>query len=613
PSGAPELVAFTTRSRNKLTVSWSAPSKNSRNGKLTGYRVCYSDKANSSNSSCFQKKYPSNTAVIKNLRSATKYFVTVAAATSAGYGRKSMKISKITNGVHVEENVHPPVPIAEFEHYVNEMKANENYEFQKEYDDLPSNTNTAWEVAKKPFNKQKNRYGNIVTYDHCRVLLSGDEKDDYINASYMDGIKENSYIATQGPTLLTLNDMWRMVWEQRSYSIVMVTSLVELGKPKCDKYWPDEGTEKYGDIEVTLMKIEEFAYYVIHTLQLKKDGEEREVRHYFFQSWPDHGVPKYPTQILAFRRHFRTHHMEQSGPIIVHCSAGVGRTGVFLAIDTILDKFEKGVINSIDVFGQVCAMRERRMHMVQTLAQYIFVHEAILESILYGMNEVNSTEVQRESETLAEVKDSGMTGFQEKFKRLGEVSPKRSPDECAAALLKGNRNKNRNKDIYPAERNRVPLQFVNGVENSDYINAVFVQGYLGRDYFIATQSPLPDTINDFWRLVHWQKSSTIVLLNNVKDGTSFPKFWPTNRGEPAQYDSLTVQLDSEKHSDGIWTRKFILSPHLDLSDGQVVNIFHYTKWPDHQIPPDADAVITLTSLVENSIKNYGLGPIIVAC
>ncbi|CAB4001321.1 receptor-type tyrosine- phosphatase S-like isoform X11 [Paramuricea clavata] len=219
----------------------------------------------------------------------------------------------------VEENVHPPVPVAEFAHYVNEMKANDNYEFQKEYDDLPSNTNTAWEVAKKPFNKQKNRYGNIVTYDHCRVVLSGDEKDDYINASYMDGIKENAYIATQGPTLLTLNDMWRMVWEQRSYSIVMVTSLVELLKPKCDKYWPDEGTEKYGDIEVTLMKIEEFAYYVIHTLELKKDKEEREVRHYFFQSWPDHGVPKYPTQILAFRRHFRTHHMEQSGPIIVHC------------------------------------------------------------------------------------------------------------------------------------------------------------------------------------------------------------------------------------------------------------------------------------------------------
>ncbi|CAB4015126.1 receptor-type tyrosine- phosphatase delta isoform X4 [Paramuricea clavata] len=512
-----------------------------------------------------------------------------------------------------EEKAPPPIPVTEFSHYVNDLKANENYKFTKQYDDLPKNMKTSWEAAKKPFNQQKNRYGNIVTYDYCRVVLSGDENDDYINASYIDGIKENSYIASQGPTINTLNDMWRMVWEQSSYSIVMVTSLVELFKPKCEKYWPDKGNVKYGDIEVTLKDTEEFAYYVIHTLQIKKDGEEREVRHYYFQSWPDHGVPKYPTELLAFRRHFRTHHMEQFGPIVVHCSAGVGRTGVFLAVDTILDKLEKGVINSIDVFGQVCEMRERRMNMVQTLEQYIFVHEAILETILCGMNEVDSTEVQREFETLREIKDNGMTGFQEKFKRLGEISPKLSPDACTAALLKGNYDKNRDEDIYPAEGNRVPLQYVDGVVDSDYINAVFVDGHLERNYFIATQSPLPNTINDFWRMVHSQKSSTVVLLNCVEDGTPFPRFWPINRGEPTQYDSLTVQLDSEKESDGIWTRKFILAPYPDLSDGQVVNIFHYTNWPDHYVPSDADAIITLTSLVENSRKNYGQRPIIVAC
>ncbi|CAB3995581.1 receptor-type tyrosine- phosphatase epsilon-like isoform X1 [Paramuricea clavata] len=509
---------------------------------------------------------------------------------------------------------HPPVPVAEFAHYVNELKANEKHEFQKQYDDLPKNMKTSWEVAKKPFNKKKNRYGNIVTYDYCRVVLSGDENEDYINASYIDGIKENSYIASQGPNKLTVNDMWRMVWEQRSYSIVMVTSLVELEKPKCEKYWPDKGSVKYGDIEVTLMKTEEFAYHVTHTLQLNKDGEEREVRHYYFQSWPDHGVPKYPTQLLAFRRHFRTHHVEQSGPIVVHCSAGVGRTGVFLAVDTILDKLEKGVINSIDIFGQVCAMRERRMNMIQTLEQYIFVHEAILETILCGMNEVDSSKIQKEIEKLAEViKASGITGFQEKFKRLGEVSPKHSPDECTASLRKGNLKKNHNKIVYPAESNRVPLQYVHGVEDSDYINAVFVHGYLGRNYFIATQSPLRNTISDFWRMVRSQKSSTIVLLNSIKDGTSFPIFWPTTRGQPNQYDSLTVQLDSETESEGIWTRKFILSSYPDLSDGQVVNIFHYTKWPDHRVPPNADCVIRLTSLAENSRKNYGQGPIVVVC
>ncbi|XP_028402428.1 receptor-type tyrosine-protein phosphatase S-like [Dendronephthya gigantea] len=489
-----------------------------------------------------------------------------------------------------KENTHSPVPVDEFAHFVKEMKANENYEFSKEYNDLPKNMNSSWEVSKKPFNKAKNRYGNIVTYDHSRVVLSGDENKDYINASYIDGIKEKSYIACQGPRANTVNDMWRMVWEQRTYSIVMVTSLVELGKPKCEKYWPDSGSEMYGE---------------------RRNAETRGA--YYFQSWPDHGVPKYPTQLLAFRRLFRTHHMQQSGPIVVHCSAGVGRTGVFLAIDTILDKLDQSVINSIDVFGHVCAMRERRMNMIQTLEQYIFVHDAILETILCGMNEVDASKIQKEVANLSEVKASGMTGFEEKFKRLVEVSPKLSEDECAAALLDGNHKKNRNKNVLPAEGNRVPLQYVEGIEDSDYINAVFVHGYLGRNYFIATQSPLPATINDFWRLIHSQKSSTIVLLNNVKDGSSIPIFWPTDRGKPKQYGTLTVQLDSENESDGIWTRKFIISPYPDLTDGQVVNIFQYTKWQDHRVPPDANGVISLTSLVENSRKSFDPAPIIVAC
>ncbi|XP_028417347.1 receptor-type tyrosine-protein phosphatase alpha-like [Dendronephthya gigantea] len=403
-----------------------------------------------------------------------------------------------------------------------------------------------------------------------------------------------------------------MVWEQNSYSVVMVTSLFERGKPKCDKYWPDKGSEMYGDIEVTLTKTEEFADHVTHTLEIKKDGEKRDVRHYYFLSWPDHGVPKYPTQLLAFRTHFRSYHLEQSGPIIVHCSAGVGRTGVFLAIDTILDKLEKGVIDSIDIFGQVCAMRERRMNMVQTLQQYIFIHEAILENILCGMNEVDTIKIKKENGILAKVKASGFTGFQEKFKMLGEVSPKFSSEEHNAAMLEENLKKNRDKNIFPGESNRVPLPYVDGLEYSDYINAVFVHGYLGRNYFIATQSPLPNTMNDFWRLVYYQKSSTIVLLNNVKDGTSFPKFWPTNPGEPAQYGTMTVQLNSEEQSDEIWTRTFSLSTYSDMSEPRIVTIFQYAKWPDHSVPPKGNAVITLNSLAENSRKNHK-GPIIVAC
>ncbi|XP_028418440.1 receptor-type tyrosine-protein phosphatase S-like [Dendronephthya gigantea] len=234
-----------------------------------------------------------------------------------------------------------PVPIAEFISYVNMLKTNKNYEFHKEFDTLPKVMKASSEVAKKPFNKEKNRYKDIVTYDHSRVILSGNEDSDYINASYIN--------------------------------------------PKCEKYWPGKGSVMFGDIEVTLLKTEEFSHYVMRTLQIKRDDEEREVRHFHFLSWPDHGVPKYPTQLLAFRRLFRTYHLEDSGPCVVHCSAGVGRTGVFLAIDTILEKFEKDMIDFIDVYGQVYAMRKQRMMMVQTLTavadSYVMSIENFMELI----------------------------------------------------------------------------------------------------------------------------------------------------------------------------------------------------------------------------------------
>ncbi|XP_028414288.1 receptor-type tyrosine-protein phosphatase S-like [Dendronephthya gigantea] len=517
---------------------------------------------------------------------------------------------------NAKENRHPPVSLAEFLHYVNELKANDNYMFGNEYNDLPKDFTTSWEVSKRPFNKDKNRYGNIVTYDYCRVVLSGDENEDYINASYIDGMSANSYIACQGPTPVTVNDMWKMVWEQRSYSIVMVTSLNELGnrKPKCEKYWPDEGSKMYGDIEVTLEKTEIFAFSETHTLQIRKGDEKREVRHYYFKSWPDHSVPKYPTELLAFRNHYRTHHVKQSGPIIVHCSAGVGRTGVFIAIDTILDKLDKGVVNCIDVFGEVSSMRERRMNMVQTLEQYIFVYEAIMEAIVCGMNEVDCCNIKEEIGKLAETKPSGLTGFQEKFKTLEKVSPILTPDECIAGLLEENGKKNRVENVYPGEGNRVTLEYLDGVQNSDYINAVFVDSYTTRNHFIATQSPLPNTINDFWRLVYSQKSSTIVLLNSLQDGTAFPIFWPTTMKEkPIQYGSLTVQFNSEWESNGIWTREFVISPYPDLQDCREVKIFHYTKWPHHGVPRHTESVVNLLSLVENSWESDNQGPIIVAC
>ncbi|KAI4826999.1 hypothetical protein KUCAC02_030427, partial [Chaenocephalus aceratus] len=223
--------------------------------------------------------------------------------------------------------------------------------------------------------------------DHTRVrlqLLEGDPHSDYINANYIDGYhRPRHYIATQGPMQETVRDFWRMVWQENSASIVMVTNLVEVGRVKCVRYWPDE-TEVYGDIKVTLIETEPLAEYVIRTFTVQKKGhhEIRELRQFHFTSWPDHGVPCYATGLLGFIRQVKFLNPPDAGPIVAHCSAGAGRTGCFIAVDIMLDMAEnEGVV---DIFNCIRELRSQRVNMVQTEEQYVFVHDAILEACLCG-------------------------------------------------------------------------------------------------------------------------------------------------------------------------------------------------------------------------------------
>uniref|UniRef100_A0ACB8F619 Uncharacterized protein n=1 Tax=Sphaerodactylus townsendi TaxID=933632 RepID=A0ACB8F619_9SAUR len=154
-------------------------------------------------------------------------------------------------------------------------------------------------------------------------------------------------------------------------------------KVKCVRYWPDD-TEVYGDIKVTLIETEPLAEYVIRTFTVQKKGyhEIREIRQFHFTSWPDHGVPCYATGLLGFVRQVKFLNPPEAGPIVVHCSAGAGRTGCFIAIDIMLDMAEnEGVV---DIFNCVRELRSQRVNLVQTEEQYVFVHDAILEACLCG-------------------------------------------------------------------------------------------------------------------------------------------------------------------------------------------------------------------------------------
>uniref|UniRef100_A0A8B9ITR0 protein-tyrosine-phosphatase n=1 Tax=Amazona collaria TaxID=241587 RepID=A0A8B9ITR0_9PSIT len=281
----------------------------------------------------------------------------------------------------------PAIRVADLLQHITQMKRGQGYGFKEEYEALPEGQTASWDTAKEDENRNKNRYGNIISYDHSRVrlqLLDGDPHSDYINANYIDGYhRPRHYIATQGPMQETVKDFWRMIWQENSASVVMVTNLVEVGRVKCVRYWPDD-TEVYGDIKVTLIETEPLAEYVIRTFTVQKKGyhEIREIRQFHFTSWPDHGVPCYATGLLGFVRQVKFLNPPEAGPIVVHCSAGAGRTGCFIAIDIMLDMAEnEGVV---DIFNCVRELRSQRVNLVQTEEQYVFVHDAILEACLCG-------------------------------------------------------------------------------------------------------------------------------------------------------------------------------------------------------------------------------------
>ncbi|CAF94630.1 unnamed protein product, partial [Tetraodon nigroviridis] len=242
-------------------------------------------------------------------------------------------------------------------------------------------------VALLPENKSKNRFVNILPYDWCRVKLSKSSlsASDYINASYMPGYNSNrEYIATQGPLPSTLNDFWQMVWEQRVKGIVMVTNCTEKGRVKCERYWPAVNKPRlYGELLVTTESEEEESSWTLRTLTVKHRHtfEECRVKQFHFTVWPDHGVPQNTQVLIQFRGLVRQHMQTQgaSAPTVVHCSAGVGRTGTIIALDVLLQQLQNQ--KAVGVYALVHRMRLHRSNMVQTESQYVFLHQCIVDCL----------------------------------------------------------------------------------------------------------------------------------------------------------------------------------------------------------------------------------------
>ncbi|XP_059399381.1 receptor-type tyrosine-protein phosphatase C [Carassius carassius] len=529
-----------------------------------------------------------------------------------------------------------PIPAAGLvEAYKNKI-ADEGRLFMDEFQSIPRIfSNYTIKEAKKQDNQYKNRYVDILPYDYNRVTLSTGGEDNYINASFIEGYREaKKYIAAQGPKDETVVDFWRMVWEQKSSIIVMVTRCEEGNKIKCAQYWPspDREAEIFDEFVVQLRSEEHCPDYIIRRLILTNKQEkasEREVTHIQFISWPDHGVPGDPSLLLKLRRRVNSFKNFFSGPVVVHCSAGVGRTGTYMGIDAMIESLEAE--GRVDIYGFVAKLRRQRCLMVQVETQYILIHTALIEYNQFGDTEISLSEFHSVLNTLRQKNDSNNSLLELEFQKLPKFKKWRTINTGSS---EENKKKNRDSAVIPYDFNRVIFRLdIEGNQTSDpededeytsdeedesdeYINASYIDGYWCNKSLIAAQGPLPNTVEEFLLMLYQQQTKTLVMLTDCQeDGKDFCfQYWGD---EKKTYGDMEIEV-KKTESFPTYVRR-----HLEIQSSKKKEVlemdqYQFVKWKGCELPEDAQELIEMVRIIrengkyDNSKMNRNV-PIVVHC
>ncbi|XP_077549271.1 uncharacterized protein LOC144162556 isoform X1 [Haemaphysalis longicornis] len=493
------------------------------------------------------------------------------------------------------------------------LQAEAEGNLKEEYMNLPKGQLHSWDIAMEQENKSKNRDGCKLPYDHSRVILApsppGDSTD-YINASYVRGYKiSRKYIATQGPKESTLADFWRMVWQEGSYKIVMLTNLMEQEKTKCSQYWP-ETSKTYCNFTVTLMKTDAQVDFVVREFQVTLDDNTRRVVQFHFTAWPDHGVPLHPAAFRAFLGRIRDFLPGDEHPIIVHCSDGIGRTGAFVLVDSMLTQAEAE--GRVDLVAQLYAMRQTRVDLVDSLEQYIFAYNILVE-ILCPKNHKLSIEefVRLHPKLKAKFPASGKSLINLEFEELSSICASPVPESFRSARDANNTCKDRSSKILAGDSRRPLLRVTSDGLKTDCINAVYVDGYKRSKAYLVTQMPLLETIDDFWEMLVGSGAVTLVTLGPLEDEAVTPIFWPDLKCAAA-YGDVTVEQNSTQDFQGLVVRTFLLTQ--SSGPPRILKQFHSQSWPTHpSVPSSAKVVLELLEHVQRWQAQADGTPVVVQC
>ncbi|XP_061170744.1 receptor-type tyrosine-protein phosphatase epsilon-like [Saccostrea echinata] len=444
---------------------------------------------------------------------------------------------------YINEKTIPDINIEDLESTIKEKRKNEDDGFKREYAAMPYGEKYPCDAGKQPENVPKNRFKTTFPYDHSRVKLSNSQSD-YINANFIEGTKKpDEYIAAQGPRQNTLTDFWSMIWQENVAQIVMLTNLKEGNKIKCTKYWSDlNQSNAFGLISLCTEEEQSYASYKIRKFRVTYKGHQlkksRLVTQYHYTAWPDHGTPE-PLCLVVFHDQVtRTKDNQNGGPTLVHCSAGIGRTGTYIAIDALYK--EGKTERKVNIAEYVKKMRENRMNMVQTYEQYITIFLALDAMFKSPTCVQTKLEFLRKAELMTRDKPANESELRKEFQNLLRVRPSYTEADYKLALQSGESISS----VLPLDKYSLFLSS-NIPKRRNYINAVSLPSYTKNNGFIITHYPSPEDAVDFLRLLTDHASETVICMDPLREVESTQKWLPSTNNSKA-LSFFTVHCEQEK-------------------------------------------------------------------